>query len=363
MDSATAAPSAPPVTSGQSINVVSWILLCIMLLSVATRLGTKFTIIRKLEADDGVACLAMLFSSAQTITLSTEIANGLGRHYGDLDKSELLGFQKSSYASNILFIATIWLAKTAVALQVRQLTPVLWQLHLIIGFVIFLAIWGITAIFAASFQCGLPHPYQTNGNHCFNQAVFWDYFGVTNIITDFVLILLPVNVLWDIQINRGRKVAILGCFASRLLVIIAIICQLVYSRGVYTSSDLTYDVWKTTLCAQFVQNLSVVASSIPYLKPFYMGLESGLIRNDDLRRLGSPSEYGYGPAMWMKAGSKTSGRNTQTSERTQSERHDPGALPYGARSELNAYNESRPAGSLRSSEGDTTSQSRIVRSP
>lgn len=332
-----------------------------MLLSVATRLGTKFTIIHKLEADDGVACLAMLFSSAQTITLSTEIANGLGRHYDDLDVSEQLGFQKSSYASNILFIATIWLAKTAVALQVRQLTPVPWQLHLTIGFAIFLAIWGITAIFAASFQCGLPHPYQTIGNHCFNQAVFWDYFGVTNITTDFVLILLPVSVLWDIQINKGRKMAILGCFASRLLVIIAIICQLVYSQGVYTSSDLTYDVWKTTLCAQFVQNLSVVASSILYLKPFYMGIESGLIRNDDLRRLGFPSEYGYEPAMWMKAGSKTSGGNAQTSGRTQSERHDPGVFPYGTRPELNASNNgSMPAGSLRSSEGDTTSQSRIA---
>ena len=141
-------------------------------------------------------------------------------------------------------------------------------------------------------------------------------------------------------------------------VIIAIICQLVYSRGVYTSSDLTYDVWKTTLCAQFVQNLSVVTSSIPYLKPFYMGIESGLIRNDDLRRLGFSSEYGYGPAMWMKAGGKTSGRNTQTSGRTQSQRHNPA---YGAHPELNAsYNGSTPAGSLRSSEGDTTSQSRIV---
>ena len=146
-------------------------------------------------------------------------------------------------------------------------------------------------------------------------------------------------------------------------VIIAIICQLVYSRGVYTSSDLTYDVWKTTLCAQFVQNLSIVASSIPYLKPFYMGIESGLIRNDDLRRLGFPPEHGCAPAMWMKASSKTSGRNTQTSGRTQSEQHDPGALPYGARPELNAsYDGSRPAGSLRSSEGDTTSQSRIFRS-
>ena len=51
----------------------------------------------------------------------------------------------------------------------------------------------------------------------FEEAVFWDYFGVTNITTDFVLILLPVSVLWDIQINKGRKMAILGCFASRLL--------------------------------------------------------------------------------------------------------------------------------------------------
>ena len=144
-------------------------------------------------------------------------------------------------------------------------------------------------------------------------------------------------------------------------VIIAIICQLVYSRGVYTSSDLTYDVWKTTLCAQFVQNLSVVASSVLYLKPFYMGIESGLIRNDDLRRLGFPSEYGYEPAMWMKAGSKTSGGNAQTSWKTQSERHDPRVFPYGTRPELNASdNGSRPAGSLRSSEGDATSQSRIV---
>ena len=120
MDSATAAPSAPPVTSGQSINVVSWILLCIMLLSVATRLGTKFTIIHKLEADDGVACLAMvgapltasrslqltdpiqLFSSAQTITLSTEVANGLGRHYDDLDISEQLGFQKACLSQRVI---------------------------------------------------------------------------------------------------------------------------------------------------------------------------------------------------------------------------------------------------------------------
>jgi hypothetical protein len=38
------------------------------------------------------------------------------------------------------------------------------------------------------------------------------------------------------------------------------------------------------MCIQVVQNLCVIACSVPYLKPFYKGLQSGMIRSDDLRR-------------------------------------------------------------------------------
>ena len=74
----------------------------------------------------------------------------------------------------------------------------------------------------------------------------------------------------------------------------AAILQLVYAQKTYMSKDLTSKIWKEALCGQVVQNLSVITCCVPYLKPFYLGLESGLIRTDDLRRHGHVGAYGYG---------------------------------------------------------------------
>ena len=80
---------------------------------------------------------------------------------------------------------------------------------------------------------------------------------------------------------------------TELRVIVAATAQLVYGgESVYHSADPTFDTWKRTVCLQVVQNVCVMSCSIPYMKPFYMGLQSGLIRTDDLRRTGrSTSDY------------------------------------------------------------------------
>lgn len=53
-------------------------------------------------------------------------------------------------------------------------------------------------------------------------------------------------------------------------------------------------LWPVVLCDLITQNLSITAACIPHLKPFIQSLESGMIRTDDLRRLGLSSAYGYG---------------------------------------------------------------------
>lgn len=53
-------------------------------------------------------------------------------------------------------------------------------------------------------------------------------------------------------------------------------------------------LWPVVLCDVITQNLSITAACIPHLKPFIQSLESGMIRTDDLRRLGLSSAYGYG---------------------------------------------------------------------
>lgn len=61
-----------------------------------------------------------------------------------------------------------------------------------------------------------------------------------------------------------------------------------------STDDMTYNLWPVALCNQFVQNLGIVVSCIPYIKPLLESLESGMIRTDDLRRLGMTGVYGYG---------------------------------------------------------------------
>ena len=69
--------------------------------------------------------------------------------------------------------------------------------------------------------------------------------------------------------------------------------QLIYLNQTSNSADPNYDAWSVVICTQFVQAFSIVAACVPYLKPFFLSLESGMIRSDDLRRRGLTNPYGY----------------------------------------------------------------------
>jgi hypothetical protein len=64
------------------------------------------------------------------------------------------------------------------------------------------------------------------------------------------------------------------------------------------STDVSYDQWLVQIAMALAQTLAIVTACVPYLKPFMDGLESGMIRSDDLlRRTEAPGKggaYSYG---------------------------------------------------------------------
>ena len=74
----------------------------------------------------------------------------------------------------------------------------------------------------------------------------------------------------------------------------AIICQLVYLNRIENSNDLTFDIWRVTVCIQVIQSLSIIASCVFYMKPFLDSLETGFVQVGDLRRK-QLSGFGYSP--------------------------------------------------------------------
>ena len=45
-----------------------------------------------------------------------------------------------------------------------------------------------------------------------------------------------------------------------------------------------YGLWPVVICTQAQQSLGIITACVPYLKPFFAGLSSGILRNDDIRR-------------------------------------------------------------------------------
>ena len=74
----------------------------------------------------------------------------------------------------------------------------------------------------------------------------------------------------------------------------AVLCQLVYLNRIQGSNDLTFDIWRETVCIQVVQSLSIIASCVFYMKPFLDSLETGFVQVGDLRRK-QLSGFGYSP--------------------------------------------------------------------
>lgn len=74
----------------------------------------------------------------------------------------------------------------------------------------------------------------------------------------------------------------------------AVVCELVYLNRIENSNDLTFDIWRVTVCIQVIQCLSIIASCLFYMKPFVDSLETGFVQLGDLRRR-QVSGFGYSP--------------------------------------------------------------------
>lgn len=134
-----------------------------------------------------------------------------------------------------------------------------------------------------------------------------------NILTELILTVMPAVIINEVQLTRQRKIGISLIFAARFLYvpafvlsIVVTVCSLLnsvlapifaelYFRNTAssTSPNRTFDQWTVVVCSLLVQCLSIVTACQPYLKPFFISLESGMIRVDDTRRRGGTTRPGY----------------------------------------------------------------------
>ncbi|KAI0176026.1 hypothetical protein GGR52DRAFT_342075 [Hypoxylon sp. FL1284] len=274
---------------GSYAIIATWIFACISVLFVVVRVAVRVWVSRRAGQDMTLVIAAVSCSIGQSIATTRAVSYGLGRHLSTLSDAQIRSYYSSILASDILSTFVFVLSKLSLAVLLGRITPSSTMIVMLRFFTIFTILWGISDILSVSFQCGARVPMRVLNDKCVNERAIFLSHGVINIVTDSVLMLLPVFVVWTVQIPLKQKLTVLGLFWTRISVCVLVGIELGSMESYLSGNDptcmsflpvmssLAKGIKGTILIQVMATHLSVITACVPSIKPFLSSLQSSLI--------------------------------------------------------------------------------------
>ena len=101
--------------------------------------------------------------------------------------------------------------------------------------------------------------------------------GVINIVTDAIIIILPVVIMASVQTTFEKRAVVVALFATRVIVVAVAIVQLVKLQPYLRSADKSWSTVTPTIWQQGMMNLSVLLACLPSMRRLLLDLQPGQI--------------------------------------------------------------------------------------
>ncbi|KAH7062243.1 hypothetical protein B0J12DRAFT_735803 [Macrophomina phaseolina] len=255
---------------------------------VFSRLYTKARINRSMGWDDHMATFSWVMLLCYSAICSHAATEGYGQHAADLGVEQAALAAKITIIGQTFCIIGIATSKACVAFFLLRIVVFLW--HKIVLWVCVIAA-AVICILCALFDfircdpvAGVWNPtikaYCWMGTEAFTDLSVG--VGVTSVICDFVLALLPWAILWRLNMKTKEKRLIgismsLGVFAGASGIVRAIELKRLSGRADYTYESVSPILWSSTeLC------ITLCTASMPMLRPLLNKLR-GRVSTDDYR--------------------------------------------------------------------------------
>ncbi|KAK1579949.1 uncharacterized protein LY79DRAFT_612869 [Colletotrichum navitas] len=193
---------------------VNSVLLSILFLAVGLRTYTRFCILKQVGNDDLAAIVTFFLVFGSSFAAVWNVRNGLGRHIYFLSTNELMEYMKTFYTSIVLYNAALGGIKMTFLLQYYRVLAVQKMKKVFIGAMIISGMWSVSQIFCAIFTC-TPIPKfwdQSIPGYCIPNYPFWYVNAGGNIITDLMVLILPLPALFKLKLRPGQKYVLVGIF-------------------------------------------------------------------------------------------------------------------------------------------------------
>ncbi|KAL5606304.1 hypothetical protein BROUX41_002719 [Berkeleyomyces rouxiae] len=250
--------------SGPIIPAVS-ALIAVTTLFVGLRLYTRAVLSHSMSWDDLLTVVAYFVTLAEGIVMIIHVDHGQGLHWDTLSASQQETYLLIFYITIFLYTLALGIIKTAILLQyLRIFTGQLRKVTIIC--MILIGMWSTAILLVVIFPCRPVRLFwdKSIDGHCIPNLPQWYINSGGNILTDLVITILPIRVLWKLQLPRSQRFSLIAVFA---LGFFTCAISLIRVFALSVTSDPSYENINAAIWSFAELSCALITSSLPTLRP------------------------------------------------------------------------------------------------
>ncbi|PLB44745.1 hypothetical protein P170DRAFT_479293 [Aspergillus steynii IBT 23096] len=259
---------------GDSLMGVAIAIAVVQILIVVARFYTRYMQRVACALDDYLivpALVASLGQSALYIVLLKVAGLGYHMEYVMQTPQKLVSLEKGLYANQILdFPFTVTPAKISILLFYIRIFNTFKSRMFAYAVGLIVMGHGIGVFFAAIFQCS-PVAYTWDktiqGGTCFDQQAFYRYVSPPNILTDVVILVMPMPFVWRLHTRMGQKLALTAVFLLGGLGTVASILRMTIFFQENAMTDPTWASVNLGIWTVLEGGIIIIAACLPSIWP------------------------------------------------------------------------------------------------
>ncbi|KFY03178.1 hypothetical protein O988_01662 [Pseudogymnoascus sp. VKM F-3808] len=257
--------------------------------------------------DDYTIAFSLFCSIILTVTINIAVLNGYGMHVKALSHEELTTALGWFYGSQIIYKVLLGATKSSLLLfYMRIFVGKRFQMMCWACMAVVIA-WSVGSTFATIFQCIPVAAFwdkSIKDPKCTDTDAFWVAYAVINIITDFIILLLPIWEIRKLQLPLAQKISLMGIFAlGGFVCATSIIRTNAVAASVANKKDSTWTFIPRSTWTLVEANVGIICACLPMMRGLLATCMPCLERRKSTNE--RPSRYTYpldsGSHTWVRS--------------------------------------------------------------
>ncbi|KAE8135039.1 hypothetical protein BDV38DRAFT_273083 [Aspergillus pseudotamarii] len=245
--------------NSDAIIIVTAVFLGLSLVTVCLRCFVRLRIVRAFGCDDALIVTAMVSSLAVRFSwIRTDSSSRYSMWH--------------SPVCQLLYIITVTIGRLSIAITLLRLTVERIHTWILYAVMVLSTAVGIVFLFVSIFQCQ-PVSYYWNllwmEGHCLDMdarlGIVYMYSGVVA-ACDFTMGILPVFIIWRLQMDPRTKVAVAGILGIACIASAAVIVRIPFLSSA-KSPDFLHATTQISIWSNIEASLGITAGSLATVRP------------------------------------------------------------------------------------------------